>query len=470
MALVEGLPPPQLAIGLELTTVVGSAAGLGVLFLVFVVLVKNLLYICRPNEVLIFTGRKRTENGVDLGPMIITPRGSGDGDPINSGGGRGRAWRIPVIERVDRMDTTTISTDIVVQNAYSAGNIPLRIHAIANVKLHTDPTLIRNAIERFLGQSRQEVQLVAQQTLEGALREVLAQLTPEEVNEDRLKFAENLVSAAQDDLEKLGLALDTLKIQSVSDDTGYLDSLGRPRIAAALRDAENAENAAQQEIVQSQADAHRRAEGAKADAETAILSTRNEFTKVQAELDGQARAIEEEAEAAAKTARAEAERTLQAVRKDLEIKRLQAEVVIPAQARREAEMIKAKGDAAPTIEDGSAVAEVLRETTAAWKEMGDSAKEIWVIQHLEDIIKTVVESMEGISVEEVSVLDPGDGSGLSGYAAAFPNTVAAILGSLKQTTGIDVPGILNGTDTRSAPTPTPTPPKPTLPPSFGRTQ
>ena len=75
------------------------------------------------------------------------------------------------------------------QGAYSSGGIPLNVHAIANVKLSSDPNLVRNAVERFLGSGMEQIAMVAQQTLEGVLREVLAQPTPEEVNEDRLKFA-----------------------------------------------------------------------------------------------------------------------------------------------------------------------------------------------------------------------------------------------------------------------------------------
>jgi flotillin len=93
--------------------------------------------------------------------------------------------------------------------------------------------------------------MVAKQTSEGALREVLAQLTPEQVNDDRLKLRrEPDPRSPEDDLDKLGLQLDTLKIQNVADEVGYLDSLGRPQIAAVLRDAENAENQAQQEITE----------------------------------------------------------------------------------------------------------------------------------------------------------------------------------------------------------------------------
>ncbi len=421
-------------LGLSMEAVVGSGAGLGVLILALVAITRNFLYLCRPNEILIFTGRTKES-------MIISGRGEG------RGGGRGRAWRIPIIERVDRMEVTTISTDIVVQNAYSAGNIPLRIHAVANVKIHTEPEHVRNAVTRFLHKPPQEIQLVAQQTLEGALREVLAQMTPEAVNEDRLAFADNLVKAARDDLDKLGLQLDTLKIQSVSDDTGYLDSLGRPKIAAALRDAENAENQAQQEITQAQAEANRRAEVAKANAEKAILIKRNELAKLQAELDGEARAVEEEARAAALTARAEAEKQLQEVRRTLETQRLQADVVVPAEVDRRALAILAKGDAAPTIETGAAMIQVLNLTAEAWRQMGDRAREIFVIQHLDQLVAQVVNRVEDLQVGEVHVLDPGDGSAFANYAAAYPKTVAAVLGSLREVTGVDVPGILAGNST-----------------------
>jgi len=417
-------------------TLVGAGAVVLVICLLLL-LVKNFLHIARPNEALIFTGRRR-------GPMIVLGRGDERQSAEHHGGGRGRAWRIPILERVDRLDMSVMSIDVAVNNAYSAGNIPLRIHAIANVKISSDPHLIRNAIERFLGQSQQEIMMVARYALEGALREVLSQMTPEGVNDDRLAFAENLVKSAKDDLDKLGLQLDTLKIQHVSDETGYLDSLGRPQIAAVLRDAEQAESQASQEVSEAQATANQRAEVAKATAETAILVKRNALQQLRSELEGQASSVEREAEAAAKTTRATAEQELQTVRGHLEEKRLMAEVIIPAEVQRAADAIRAKGSAAPTIEHGAAIAEVLQLTGEAWRSMGPNAKEIYVIQHLEELISAVVESVEKIKVREVHVIDPGDGSGIASYAATFPHTVAAVLTALRETTGVDIPAILAG--------------------------
>lgn len=408
---------------------VGALIAVGVIALLFIQFMRNFLYIARPNEALVFSGkRSRTEDNTELGYTIVK---SGN-----------RGIRIPFLQTVNRLDMTTQPTDILVQNAYSRGNIALEIHAIANVKIHSDERWLRNAVERFLNRSRNEIEIVAKQTLEGAVREVVAQLTPEEVNQDRLKFAEKLIHAAEDDLQKLGLQLDTLKIQHVSDATGYLDSIGRPVIARALRDAENAENQAGQETQQAQAEATRRAEVSRATAQTAMQRKQNELRQVKAQLEGDAQAVEREAEAAAKTARAMAEKELQGYRAALEQRRLTAEVVIPSQIRQQAQSILAKGQAAPTIENGAAQVEVLKALSEAWASMGQDAREIYVIQHLEQIIGAVVTNVEGIDVGEVNVLDQGDGSALASYAATYPKMVASVMSALKESTGVDVTGIL----------------------------
>ena len=179
--------------------------------------IKRLLYICPPNEVLIFSGGQRASaSGRKVGYRIIKG---------------GRAIRIPLFERVDRMDLTNMPIEVQVKGAYSRGGIPLNVHGIANVKVAGEQPVLDNAIERFLGVPRDRIMSVAKETLEGNLRGVLATLTPEEVNEDKIKFAQSLLDEAEDDLRRLGLELDTLKIQDVSDEVDYLDSIGRKQSA-----------------------------------------------------------------------------------------------------------------------------------------------------------------------------------------------------------------------------------------------
>src|SRR5699024_2009416 len=143
----------------------------------------------------------------------------------------GKKIRIPLFHRVDRLDVTNMVIDLNVNNAYSKGGIPLSVRGVANVKIASHQPLIANAVERFLGMSRERVMQISKETLEGNLRGVLARLTPEQVNFDRQSFAEELSAEAEHDLSKLGLELDTLKIQSVTDEKGYLDSIGRKQSA-----------------------------------------------------------------------------------------------------------------------------------------------------------------------------------------------------------------------------------------------
>ncbi len=163
--------------------------------------INSFLCICKPNEVVILTGRKRqTKEGHEIGYHVFSG---------------GRAISIPLLETVKRMDVTTMPILVEVRNAYAKGGTPINIQAIANVKISSDPDVVGNAIERFLGRDRSEIVRVAKETLEGNLRGVVATLTPEQVNEDRLKFAESITSDVRRDLIKLGLEIDTLKVQNV---------------------------------------------------------------------------------------------------------------------------------------------------------------------------------------------------------------------------------------------------------------
>ena len=127
----------------------------------------------------------------------------------------------------DRIELTNMIIEVAVTNAYSKGGIPLTVNGVANIKIPGELPLLHNALERFLGRTRQEIMQVARETLEGNLRGVLATLTPEQVNQDKEAFALKLTEEAEHDLNRMGLVLDTLKIQNVSDDVGYLDDAYR---------------------------------------------------------------------------------------------------------------------------------------------------------------------------------------------------------------------------------------------------
>jgi len=271
---------------------------------------------------------------------------------------------------------------------------------------------------------------------------VLATLTPEEVNEDRLKFADSLAAEVEQDLAKLGLHLDVLKIQHVTDDANYLASIGRERIAQVVRDAEIAESNAHNEAAKEAAAADMRAKVAEADADRAILQKRNELRRISAELEAATQSAEARAEQAGLAAQATAEQALQAVRRDLEAIRLQAEVVVPSDVKREAAALEAAGEAAPIAENGRASAESLRLVADAWKAAGPSAPDMFLINKLEEITRIVVDSVGQIQLGPVQLVDGGDGQTLPRLAAAYPQAVATVLRTLAETTGVDVTALL----------------------------
>jgi flotillin len=203
--------------------VLAVLAGIALLILLNL---RNIIYICAPNEVLIFSGSRRRVGNRLYGYKIIKG---------------GRKMRVPMMERVDRLDLTNMVIDISVSNAYSKGGVPLVVQGVANVKVAGHEPVLNNGIERFLGKSRQEIMQIAKMTLEGSLRGILATMTPEEVNEDKILFAERLVGEVEEDMTRLGLVIDTFKLQNVQDEVSYLDSIGRKKNAEILRQARIAE-------------------------------------------------------------------------------------------------------------------------------------------------------------------------------------------------------------------------------------
>ncbi len=406
----------------------GIAIGLAVVAFVF--LAKQFLFVGRPNELLIFSGREYTDaQGRTRGYRVIHG---------------GFSWRVPLLEKVDRMMLTTMPIELNVSNAYSKGGIPLALHAIANVKVSSDPSRYGSAIERFLGRDTGEIRQVAKETLEGHLRGIIARMTPEEVNEDRLKFAEELVAEAGEDFDRLGLTLDTLKVQMVSDDVSYLDSIGRERLANVLADAEIAESTAKADAEEAQADYTQQGQVANEQAETIIKKRENALRQRLAELEAQARSEEERAEQGALAARARAEQELQEIRAKLEHLRLSADVVLPAEAQRKASEMKARSDAAQIAADGEALAQVLEMMRGAWVKAGPDAKDIFLIQQLENVMSTVTNKVKAMEIGEVTIIDGGNGNALPQHIAAMPATVGAVLREFRDTTGVDITGILAG--------------------------
>jgi flotillin len=319
---------------------IGIIAGLVVLAVIIIAIlaISRLIVIVPPNSAAVITGRQRLlEDGGAVGYRTVNG---------------GRTLRIPIVEKVQWLALGTIPLELSVTDAYSKGNVPLSVQAVANVKIASTPEYVfNNAVERLLGKDIKQIEALARETLTGNLRGVLAKLTPEEVNEDRLGFAKHLSEEADHDLKKLGLQLDVLKIQHVSDRVGYLQAIGEKATAEAIRDAEIAKADAIAETRRKQSEAHRLSEVAAADNESETkqrqAAARQLAQIADAEAEAEIKRKQAEARQLAEIAAAEADaniRTQQALaRQTADVAAAQADVNI-AEARNKLRVRQAELD------------------------------------------------------------------------------------------------------------------------------
>lgn len=415
--------------------VAGIAVALAVFFVILIV--RSLIVICPPNRVAVISGRKRTlSDGRTVGYRILKG---------------GRTLRIPLIERVAWMDLNTIPLEVSVTNAYSKGAIPLNVQGIANVKVSSGEGLLENAAERFLHVDHMHIGKIAKETLEANLRGVLATMSPEEVNEDRLKFSHQLIDEADDDIKTLGLELDVLKIQNVTDDVNYLESVGRRLTAQVKRDARVAEADREAESEQAEASARRAAQVAQIEADKKIVEEQNALRVRTAELEAISRAREEEALVAGETAKAVASQELESERIELEKRRVEADVVVPARAELEARQLQAQAEAATIVEDGKAQVEVFKRLTDQYQAAGADGHDVLVLNMLPDLIDKIVSTVQNVSIDRVAVVDTGGGGGngdgngdggsrggIPGLMSQLPASLVAMTEQIEAATGVDI--------------------------------
>ncbi len=389
--------------------------------------VRSLIIICPPNRVAVVSGRTRPlPDGRNVGYRVIKG---------------GRTLRIPLLEKVDYMDLNTIAIDVEVIGAYSKGAIPLDVQGVANIKVSSREGILENSVERFLGRSSEYIQQIARENLEANLRGVLATLTPEEVNEDRLKFAQTLIDEADDDIRTLGLELDVLKIQNVTDQVGYLEAVGRRRTANVLREARQTEADQTAEAEEAEALGRRRAELARVNTDLVIAEEKNKLRVREAELHAEGESSERRAEVTAELAKVEAEQMLEQERIELQRRRLTADVLEPARAQLEAARLQAEGRAARIIEDGKAEVEVFQRLSDEWAQAGPEARDILMLKMLPELVEMIVETVSDIDIDKVTVIDSGNGDGgggIGGVARQLPAAVVSIAEQIETATGVNI--------------------------------
>jgi flotillin len=271
---------------------------------------------------------------------------------------------------------------------------------------------------------------IVKETLEGNLRGVLSTLTPQEVNEKKEAFVEQLQEEAIKDLQRLGIVVDTVKIQNVYDEVQYLDSIGRTRSAeikktARIAEANNRAAARVREADNRQQTVLRQIEvqvkTAKAEADKRI---RDAITRRDAVI------AEEKAQVTAMLAKATAEIDMQIARLEQVKRQLDADVLRPAGAQANADRANARGQVAKLIEEGRATAEAFKSVADTWKKSGAAARDIFLLQKLDDILPQVLRVLHDLKIDNLTLLPVGDGS--------VARTAASVNEQLKAATGVDL--------------------------------
>lgn len=317
-------------------------------FLISLMLISRNYIKVSPNQAAVISGRKRKlSDGSAVGYRLV--RG-------------GATLVIPFLEKVEYLSLNVITVPLTTSRAYTVKGVPVSVKAVANVKIKGDDESMRAAAERFLGMPQDQFHSLIFQTLEGHLRAILGTLTVEEINNDRQSFAQKLTTEAAGDLEKMGIGLDALTIQEISDDEGYLDALGKRRTAEVKRDAEIGEAEAKRDSKIKASLALQEGEKVRLSTEALIAESTRETeikrAQYEAEIERE-RATSKQAgplsdakarqEVVAEEVRIERIRTQEQIAvQEQEVlrkeKELEATVVKKAEAERRAAVLKAQGE------------------------------------------------------------------------------------------------------------------------------
>ena len=384
--------------------------------------------------------------------------------------------RIPFFERVDKLKLQLIAVDVKTSSAVpTADYININVDANVNVKVSSDPALIKLGSENFLNKDTTYVAKVAREVLEGNMREIVGQMTLEAMVNDRKAFAEKVQENAAPDLNRMGLEIVSFNVQNFTDDQNLIENLGIDNTTKIQKKAAIARAESEKEIEIAKAQAKKEANDAKVLAETEIAQKNNELAIRQAELKREADTQLAIADAAYEIQKEEQRKTIEvskananiaASEKDVELKAKEAEVKEKAldaeikkkaeaerykaqqeadaklyQLKKEAEGIAAVGKAeADAIRaKGLAEAEGINAKAEAMKKYGEAAVLEMYFKALPEVVKNAAAPLE--NVDRITMYGDGNSSRMVGDIIS---STTRVTDGLSEATGVDIRGILSG--------------------------
>src|SRR6202521_4330743 len=425
----------------------------GVIILILLIAFVATRYkVASANEALIVAG-SRGAKVADAGGQVMSS--SGDrGVKVVVGGG---TFIRPLLDKVGRLKLTARQINVQLSDAVTSQGIKVQVQGVATFKIGRDVESLRNAAERFLEAKDDQVDSIVKNVLEGSLRAIVGTLTVEELIRDRQKLLQQVQDAAKGDLATSGLQIDAFTIQSISDESNYIELLGQQSVSTVTRDA--------------------RMVKATTDQEAAVREAESMQIKINAGRDVALREAETKTQVAAAQARADqagplaqAEAQQEVVRKQTELAQLQSQrkekellstTVRPAQAEAQAVIARAEGDkrakiasaeadaettrleggaeAQIVLTKGEAEAKALAMRADAYKQFNEAAIIQTVLSALPDIVRAAAEPMGHIGSLTVMSADGASDLVKNATRAMVESTTA-----IKGLTGLDVPSLIGG--------------------------
>src|SRR5262245_21301613 len=257
----------QSSLGGSVGLLVFVAAGIVIVVFVFLAIWASRYTKVGPNQVLVLSGRKH---------RIVDPDGTERmvGFRVVKGGG---VFVYPVLEKIDVLSLELLTIDVQTPEVYTSKGVPVKVDGVAQIKVKGDDISIATAAEQFLSKGTEEIKSIAMQTLEGHLRAILGTMTVEEIYQNRDAFASKVQEVAAGDMANMGLGIVSFTIRDIRDTQGYLDALGKPRIAQVKRDAQIAQAEADRDAMIKSSQATQAGQEAKFAADTKIAESQRDY-------------------------------------------------------------------------------------------------------------------------------------------------------------------------------------------------
>lgn len=420
--------------------------------------------------------------------------------------GRG-VFVLPIVQRADRLNMRLLKIDVKTPETgvKTKEGVSLWLDSVVTVQVYSENSTVsdeevRNAgyddirkyinsrqqaaISNFLGMDEAHINEKINDVLQGNLREIVSEMTVDQILTNRKQMAVSVVENARPDLAKMGLEVVTFNVQDVKDavdamghNHGVIEAIGVEQEELVKKRASIAKAEAERDVSCAKAAAAMAANEKEIEAQTAIAQRNNELelakSKLKAEADKAAadanaagmiqtnlRAKEvKESEADAEIARQKKMVDLAAQEAEVQQRKLDAEVRKQADAelyrrQKEAEAQKYEAERAAEAakfakqqeaeaeairQKGLAEAEAMKQKAEAYKQYNDAAVAEMMIKVLPEIARSVAQPLS--SIDKVSIIG-GDASGVSGVSGNVPVLMAQTMEAMKEATGIDMRDIV----------------------------